>query len=762
VSRERRARALASVAAALVALTTLGVAWRGLTTDVPAWRTWALAGLALLPALGASSPRARRSLTLLGAVVALVAGLALATRTSPGALIGMDAVAWRAVGDVVPEGLRQAGEVNVPVAPGEAPALVALLDICLLVMCAAAAWQLVVRRLPVGALIVVAAGLGYRWTVAPPEAEVAAGALALGALLVVLGLSAWRGATPGRVAHRAMGLGTLGVVAVAAGIGIAAGGPAPHGEGWWNWREWHVGTTAPSASVGLDLRQRYGKLDRSRDPRQVLAVETERALPLRAATLDAFDGEAFAFTRRPSPDATFAVDAGRVDLQPPPSSPPNRVTERIHIVGTNTSVLLGPSRVAAADGLTDGVVDVFDDTIHLQDRLGPGDDYRVTSLVPSATPADLAAARPYSESGVPTGSTRLRASLWGPPVDVRPWGVDGAVPGDADLGPYAPVRSLARRVVGDAPNPYAAVNRIESYLRRDFTYDEAPPRGDPTQPPLVDFLFVGRRGFCQHFAGAMGVMLRSLGIPTRLAVGYTPGRYDGGRGLWVIDDRDAHTWVEVWFPGEGWLPFDPTPGRSAPTPASVSSPSYDAVRVGGDLDGLTLEPPDPVANTPADPAPQQPPADPPAPADEPAEVAPVSEATGDRNAVWAALAALAVVAGLAAIRPVNRLRRRHRGGQRARLAGAVADLEASVRRLGWEVSPAAAPGERAAALHTQTRVDADAFYRRTAEARFGRAEPDAATTAWAWRESGRLRRSVRSRTPWKRRLRALLPLRATV
>ena len=100
------------------------------------------------------------------------------------------------------------------------------------------------------------------------------------------------------------------------------------------------------------------------------------------------------------------------------------------------------------------------------------------------------------------------------------------------------------------------------------------PSLDEAPPPLADFLLYGRSGFCQHFAGGMAVMLRTLGIPARVAVGYTGGRFDTGIDRYVVLDRDAHSWVEVYFPGQGWLPFDPTPGRSAPNPASVSSPDY--------------------------------------------------------------------------------------------------------------------------------------------------------------------------------------------
>jgi hypothetical protein len=75
----------------------------------------------------------------------------------------------------------------------------------------------------------------------------------------------------------------------------------------------------------------------------------------------------------------------------------------------------------------------------------------------------------------------------------------------------------------------------------------------------VGFVVDTRSGYCQHFAGAMALMLRLLGIPARVAAGFVPGHYQDG--TWTVTDHDAHTWVEVWFRGYGWLAFDPTPGR---------------------------------------------------------------------------------------------------------------------------------------------------------------------------------------------------------
>ena len=90
-----------------------------------------------------------------------------------------------------------------------------------------------------------------------------------------------------------------------------------------------------------------------------------------------------------------------------------------------------------------------------------------------------------------------------------------------------------------------------------FTYDERPPRS--SSQPLVDFVERTRLGYCQHFAGAMTLMLRMLGIPSRVAVGFTRGTWKSG--VWTVTDYQAHAWVEAWFAGYGWLPFDPTPGR---------------------------------------------------------------------------------------------------------------------------------------------------------------------------------------------------------
>ena len=144
------------------------------------------------------------------------------------------------------------------------------------------------------------------------------------------------------------------------------------------------------------------------------------------------------------------------------------------------------------------------------------------------------------------------------------------------LWPYQALWNQAKRLRAGARTPYGAVVAIETWLRSTggFTYDESPPAPGGL-PPLAHFVTEGKSGYCQHFAGAMALMLRFLGIPARVAGGFTSGKRDGDS--WVVTDHDAHAWVEAWFPGYGWLAFDPTPGRGSLTGNySASSTGFNA------------------------------------------------------------------------------------------------------------------------------------------------------------------------------------------
>ncbi len=103
--------------------------------------------------------------------------------------------------------------------------------------------------------------------------------------------------------------------------------------------------------------------------------------------------------------------------------------------------------------------------------------------------------------------------------------------------------------------------KIEAHLHHGFTYSL--DTGDrPARDPLADFLFVTKRGYCEYFASAMAVLLRTQKIPARVATGFQSGYYNDVSGTWVMRASDAHAWVEAWIDGRGWVTFDPTPPAS--------------------------------------------------------------------------------------------------------------------------------------------------------------------------------------------------------
>ena len=106
---------------------------------------------------------------------------------------------------------------------------------------------------------------------------------------------------------------------------------------------------------------------------------------------------------------------------------------------------------------------------------------------------------------------------------------------------------------------YDAVKGIERYLDRNFTYSEKTPRA---RYPLNAFLFRDKFGYCQQFSGAMALMLRMAGSRPGSPPASRPGSYNRDSGEYRVRDLDAHSWVEVFFNGIGWVPFDPTPAAS--------------------------------------------------------------------------------------------------------------------------------------------------------------------------------------------------------
>src|SRR5487761_1089421 len=123
------------------------------------------------------------------------------------------------------------------------------------------------------------------------------------------------------------------------------------------------------------------------------------------------------------------------------------------------------------------------------------------------------------------------------------------------------IHKLGLQIVqaANAQNPYDEATAIETYLRANYKYTLKPPQAPAGADRLAYFLFTSKAGYCQFFASAMGDMLRSLGIPTQLVNGFGPGIVDPKTGAYEVREEDAHTWVESYFPGYGWITFEPTP-----------------------------------------------------------------------------------------------------------------------------------------------------------------------------------------------------------
>lgn len=124
------------------------------------------------------------------------------------------------------------------------------------------------------------------------------------------------------------------------------------------------------------------------------------------------------------------------------------------------------------------------------------------------------------------------------------------------LDPRIP--ALAGQITASRPNSYDKAVSIETYLRTRFSYTLQLP-GTIPRDPLANFLFERKSGHCEYFASAMAVMLRTLQIPSRVVNGFRTGEFNDITGQYLVRASNAHSWVEAYFPGHGWVSFDPTP-----------------------------------------------------------------------------------------------------------------------------------------------------------------------------------------------------------
>ena len=451
--------------------------------------------------------------------------------------------------------------------------LIALFASCLLVGLAIAARRPIVAA----ATLLVAAGWPATLLTGPDD-------LRRGAVLLAVVLSLVFGVTgsiaPRRLAFAVLAGGVVIFSAFAASTSTAvASGQVLRWQGWDFYNR-------PPKPVGVEYvwTSDFSGLHFPKKVTPVLTIKApSRPTYWRATTLDDFDGGNW-YENNPKLVPAFRID-GRDQLVlgsdlPTRAGDPSRwvrqdVTVRAlrdnHLIGAGVPVAYA-SGSHAVDYTRGGVA-------YLQDRpLSPGDRYSVWSFEPQPSPRQLAALSARYPQSIRDADLYVEARTKAPPFGApnRAQKLVELFKGSYRARQYRGLYERARRVVGDPTNPYAAVLELEGWFRSGaFVYDTTPPPVGNV-PALVAFVLQTHRGYCQHFAGAMALMLRYLGIPARVAAGFTSGRYDSAKHEWTVTDHDAHTWVEVWFPHYGWLPFDPTPGRGTLNGSyTASSPHFD-------------------------------------------------------------------------------------------------------------------------------------------------------------------------------------------
>jgi transglutaminase-like putative cysteine protease len=720
----------------------LATGWAGLWRDSPSGRLALVATVGVAPAIVRVLAGRRAALwAAISAGLAGVVALGAAVGATPVQVVTGDGGTWEQLGDILPEGLGRASAIPLPLAVERAPALSALLVLVLAGAAALIAWQAIVARRPLAAVIASATGLAYRWTLVPPDRVVIAGLVTLVIALIAFRLSGPRRPRTRTAPARAVLAGTI--VTLVAMLGSVGADRAP--ASWWDWRNWTFGTGKGPTS--LDLNQRYGPLDWPDQPSVLARVEAEEPIPLRLQALETFDGNSWIYSAAPI-DETRTDD--RIAFRPDLSGETREATQTITIDNARTPWLPAGGRPSQVRGLgRRTVITLTDGAARIRPALAPDTTYEVDTYLPDVTPAQLVQSTPYTD--IDRKYLELSPGDGWEKVVIDPWG-SGRRPAYGVFGPYSDVYRLSREIIGDASSAFEAANKVESYLRGpkgDFEYDEKTTHPPGGIPDIAEFLTGRRRGYCQHFAGSMALMLRMNGIPARVVVGLTSdsGRFDPDKSAYEILDRDAHSWVEVQFPGYGWIPFDPTPGRSVPSRASVSSPTY----VGNEE--ILNDTPVDIAGAPVAPTPR-----PGADRNEPADAPGTPPPAGSTSHLWLlAIPGVLLVALLAppVLKAARRRRRRH-GDERARVLGAARELESLACDLGTPVDPAMSPSERAQALWRDLGLRVESLYALATSARFGPSEPAAGSGQRAWEHLSRARRTL----DWKRRLRAGLRLRS--
>jgi transglutaminase-like putative cysteine protease len=519
------------------------------------------AGVLLAVARGGARASARAGATLL--VAALLVVVAFAAAGVPAELAGPRA--WDELADGIGQGLAAVPNVRVPYRGAEEWTRVVIMLGGGLLVALGALLAFTPRRgaklgFPVAAALVL--GTLYLVPVMQHEGEHPFAGGAAFALLVVLFL--WLE----RIERAAVPLATC-VLAVAV---LAATAIAPRVDGGAALLDYEgLAQSLTTPSTRYDWNHGYGPLHWPRDGGELLRVKARERSYWKATNLPIFDGRRWIAIQN-------AASTPRLDVGLELAHPRWRQELLVTFKGLRSEQFVTAGTTLAIAAASRNPVESEPGAYATLDRpLRPGNGYRAVVYTPRPTASQLRAA-----AGVPLPLDEPLSALTlpgrrepvHPPVHavIPPWGVGEPAPetlAAIRASPYARAYVLARRLRARSATPYDFVLAVERHLRHGYAYSESPRT---SAFPLMEFLFGDKRGYCQQFSGAMVLLLRLGGVPARVAAGFAPGAFDRQHGYYVVRDLDAHSWVEVFFPGVGWVTRDPTPS-AAPARSQVADVS---------------------------------------------------------------------------------------------------------------------------------------------------------------------------------------------
>jgi transglutaminase-like putative cysteine protease len=594
--------------------------------------------------------------------------------------------AYGALIDLVRAGLRDAGAATPPV-PAANKYVVLIWCALLMLGFLGAAW-VVVRR-PLGTVISVLGVVTFAGSIGDGKGRTAFATLAIiGTIAFFLAegrqrISRWAG---GRLTIPAwFGIPTLAIASVAALAAPTVFGDQPIVQ--------LRGALRPRIVIIKPLSdiQRQLKIE---PPIEVMRVTAARPLYWRLTGLDTYDGKEWFLEAHPH-------DVLKGVVPPPnPAATGDSVEQKVTLTSLLSPWLPAAYAARSVDAHAGVQIDTPSQTLLLKDKTTPGLTYTVRSVLPKITADEPAALRP-----VRNDTERLFGSL-------------------------------AKPIVGNAVTPLDKARRLVTYFRK-FAYSENVPAGHSVAR-LQQFLR-DRKGYCEQFAATMTLMLRGIGVDSRVGVGFLPGALINGE--YVVSTRDAHAWVEVNLPGGGWTNFDPTPGRG-PT-SSVPK----------EVQAQATPRPIPQQTQIPVPTPQQ--------QKLPSNVSRTGKPFHIPAPVIYALIALIVLSITPVLKRVRRSRRR-RGAPDVVVVGAFNEFVDRARDLGWVPAPSETHREFARRVGSGNGVVYGQLASVTGRVLYAepRATQQDATEAWSTLE--RSLTELRSHAPWWRRALAELDPRTLI